>query len=178
MRHFISVNDDKKHNEKNDLLIGRSGVFQQHRIDFYQKYFDHPMCDLGQVNKKGGNTDWIKPKISIEKHLDYKFILSLEGNDVATNLKWIMSSNSIAVSPPLTMETWYMEGKLKPDEHFIEINEKYDNLGDKLQYYLDHEKEAEAIIQNAKTFRSQFDNKNIEKLISLLILKKYFAYIR
>ena len=178
VRHFISVNDDKKYNEKNDLLIGRSGVFQQHRIDFYQKYFDHPMCDLGQVNKKGGNTDWIKPKISIENHLDYKFILSLEGNDVATNLKWIMSSNSIAVSPPLTMETWYMEGKLKPDEHFIEIDEKYDNLGDKLQYYLDHEKEAEAIIQNAKTFRSQFDNKNIEKLISLLILKKYFAYIR
>ncbi len=178
VRHFISVHDDKSFETKNNLLLGRSGVFQQHRIEFYAMYFNHPLCDLGQINKGGGNPDWIKPKTSIENHLNYKFILSLEGNDVATNLKWIMSSNSIAVSPPLTMETWYMEGKLIPDQHFIGISDKYDNLQDKLQYYLDHEKEAKEIIQNAKEFRSQFENKNIEKLISLLILKKYFAYIR
>lgn len=133
---------------------------------------------MGQINENGGNSNWIKPKCSIEQHLDYKFILSLEGNDVATNLKWIMSSNSIAVSPPLKMETWYMEGTLKPDEHFIGINENYDNLEDKIQYYLDHEKETKEIITNAKMYRSQFDYKNVEKLTSLLTLKKYFAYFR
>lgn len=178
VRHFVSVSDDKTFETKKNLMIGRAAVYQQHRIDFYKKYFNHPMCNIGQINKSGGNQDWIKPKTSIDKHLNYKFILSLEGNDVATNLKWIMSSNSLAVSPPLKMETWYMEGKLKSDEHFIGINENYDNLEDQLQYYIDHEKEAKEIILNAKRYRSQFDNKNIENLISLLILKKYFAYIR
>lgn len=177
-RHFVRVKDDKKFNQKKDLLIGRAAVTQKHRIDFYNQYFKNPICDLGQINENGGNSNWIKPKCSIEQHLDYKFILSLEGNDVATNLKWIMSSNSIAVSPPLKMETWYMEGTLKPDEHFIGINENYDNLEDKIQYYLDHEKETKEIITNAKMYRSQFDDKNVEKLTSLLTLKKYFAYFR
>ena len=147
------------------------------KSNFYEKYFHNPLCVLGQVNNNG-NQEWIKPKISIGEHLKNKFILSLEGNDVATNLKWIMSSNSIAVSPPLKMETWYMEGTLKPDEHFIGIDENYENLEEKLQYYIDHEDEALEIIRNAKEYRAQFNDKNVENLISLLVLKKYFDYIR
>lgn len=177
-RHFVSVKDGLNYAEKKNILIGRAGVYQQHRIEFFKKYFNHPLCDLGQVNKNEGNPDWLKPKMSIADHLQYKFILSLEGNDVATNLKWIMSSNSIAVSPPLKMETWFMEGTLKPDEHFIGINEDYNNLPEKLQYYLDHENEAKSIIENAKEHRAQFNNINIENLTSLLVLKKYFEYIR
>lgn len=177
-RHFVSVGDNVKYDDKKNILIGRAAVHQQHRVDFYNQYFDNPICDLGQVNEKGGKPEWIKPKISIEEHLKNKFILSLEGNDVATNLKWIMSSNSIAVSPPLKMETWYMEGTLKPNEHFICIDENYENLADKIQYYLDHPNEAKSIIENAKKYRHQFNNKNIENLVSLLVLKKYFNYIR
>lgn len=178
VRHFISVKDTLHYSEKKDILIGRAGVYQNHRIKFFEKYFNNPMCDLGQVNKNGGNLEWKKPKISIAKHLKNKFVLSLEGNDVATNLKWIMSSNSIAVSPPLKMETWYMEGTLKPNEHFIGIDENYENLEVKLQYYLDHENEAREIIQNANEYRSQFNNKNVERLVSILVLKKYFDLCR
>lgn len=177
-RHFVSVKDELDFAKKKNILIGRAGVYQEHRIKFFEKYFNHALCDLGQVNKNEGNTDWLKPKMSIADHLRYKFILSLEGNDVATNLKWIMSSNSIAVSPPLKMETWYMEGTLKADQHFITINEDYSNLAEKLQYYLDHENESRNIIENAKIYRAQFNNANVEKLTSLLVLKKYFEYIR
>ncbi len=177
-RHFVSVKDNIDFQEKKDLLIGRAAVYQQHRITFYEKYFGNSLCDLGQVNRKGGNPRWIKPKISVSEHLRHKFILSLEGNDVATNLKWIMSSNSIAVSPPLKMESWYMEGILKPDEHFIGIKENYEDLEDKIQYYLDHPKEAKDIIANAKRHRAQFHNKSVENLVSILVLKKYFEYIR
>lgn len=176
-RHFVSVKDSLNFSEKKNIMIGRAAVHQEHRKRFYEKYFHNPLCDLGQVNKNG-NQEWIKPKISIGEHLKNKFILSLEGNDVATNLKWIMSSNSIAVSPPLKMETWYMEGTLKPDEHFIGINKNYENLEEKLQYYIDHENEALEIIRNAKEYRAQFKDKNVENLISLLVLKKYFDYIR
>ena len=47
-------------------------------------------------------------------NLNYKFILAIEGYDVATNLKWIMSSNSLAVMPRPTYATWFMEGTLIP----------------------------------------------------------------
>ena len=174
VRHYVKVNDDIPFADKKNLLIGRSAVYQEHRQKFYSDYFNNPLCDLGQVNKNGGNLEWLKPKISIEKHLKNKFILSLEGNDVATNLKWIMSSNSIAVSPPLKMETWYMEGTLVPNQHFIQLKEDSSDLEEKLQYYIDHPKEAEEIIAEAQKFRSQFENPNKEDLISLLVLQKYF----
>ena len=71
-----------------------------------------------------------------------------------------------------------MEGTLKPNEHFICIDENYNNLEEKIQYFLEHENEALAIIANAKEFRNQFSDRNVEKLISILVLKKYFEYIR
>ena len=42
----------------------------------------------------------------LKKH---KFILCIEGNDVASNLKWVMSSNSVAVMPKPKFESWFME---------------------------------------------------------------------
>ncbi len=177
-RHFVSVEDSLSFDAKKDKMIGRAAVYQEHRYRFYEKYFENPICDLGQVNEKGGNPDWIKPKISIPEHLKYKFILSLEGNDVATNLKWIMSSNSVVVMPKPKIESWYMEGTLKPDEHFICIDEDYENLEEKLNYYLEHQTEAKEILKNAQQYRQKFSNKDKEDLIALLVLKRYFEYIR
>jgi len=175
IRHFVFVNDDKQFQTKRDKLIGRGAIYQSHRIDFYEKYFHHPLCDLGQVNKDQGKPElWYKPKMSLKKHLDYKFILSLQGNDVATNLKWIMSSNSIAVMPKPTIETWFMEGTLVGGKHFIEIKPDFSDLESQLQYYIAHPQVCMTIIENAHEHCSQFFNPDQEKLCSLLVLDKYF----
>lgn len=158
------------------MLIGRGAITQPHRIKFMEQYFNHPLCNLGQVNKKGGDSKWLKPKIPISEHLKYKFILSLEGNDVATNLKWIMSSNSIAVMPKPKYETWFMEGSLIPDHHYICIDDNYTNLEDKLKFYIENPLQAQAILDNANAYVRQFFNKKQEDLISLLVLQKYFYY--
>jgi len=175
-RHFFFLKDRKKFSEKKDMLIGRAHISQPHRMRFMEMYFDHPLCDLGQVNTNSGNLKWLKPRISILDHLDYKFILSLEGNDVATNLKWIMSSNSIAVMPKPKYETWYMEGTLIPDFHYIQIKDDYSDLTERLQYFIDHPELAQAIINNANAYTKQFQNPAREDLISLLVLQKYFYY--
>ncbi len=172
-RHFVWVKNDKDFLLKKTILIGRGAVFQQHRFDFYEKYFNHPLCDLGQVNKIGGNSKWIKPKISIKKHLDYKFILSLEGNDVATNLKWIMSSNSIAVMPKPKYETWFMEGTLEGGKHFIEIKPDYSDLEEQLSFYIANPEKCFEIIKNAHQFCEQFFIKDVEDYCSLKTLEKY-----
>ncbi|SDD81410.1 Glycosyl transferase family 90 [Mucilaginibacter pineti] len=175
-RHFLFINDPVKFEDKKDMLIGRGVMSQPHRMRFMEMYFDNPLCNLGQVNKTGGNTKWLKPKIKISDHLTYKFILSLEGNDVATNLKWIMSSNSIAVMPRPKYETWFMEGRLIPDHHYILIADDYSDLAEKLDYYISHPQAAQTIVHNANAFAKQFKNKPQEDLISLLVLQKYFYY--
>lgn len=178
-RHFVWVKNDKPFHEKKNLLIGRGAIYQQHRFDFYEKYFSHPLCDLGAVGNVGvTKPEWLKPKISIEEHLDYKFILSLQGNDVATNLKWVMSSNSIAVMPKPTIETWFMEGQLIGGEHFIEIKADYSDLEEKLNFYIKNPAECEKILKNAHAHCQQFFDKNKEDLCSLLVLKKYFELMK
>ena len=47
---------------------------------------------------------------SHEQLMRFKYVLSLEGNDVATDLKWRMAQNSVVVMPRPTKETWLMEG--------------------------------------------------------------------
>ncbi|ENT7385234.1 hypothetical protein ACXLUW_000800 [Campylobacter coli] len=37
--------------------------------------------------------------LSKKEQMKYKFIISLEGNDVASNLKWEMNSNSLVLAP-------------------------------------------------------------------------------
>lgn len=173
-RHFVFVKNDKDFLSKKDLMIGRCAVYQPHRYEFFEKYFGHPMVDLAQVNTAGGNPDWYQPKISIEKHLDFKFILSLQGNDVATNLKWIMSSNSIAVMPKPTLETWFMEGTLEGGKHYIEIKPDYSNLEEQLKFYIANPDLCLQILENAHQHCNKFFNKNVEDLCSLLVLEKYF----
>ncbi|RKD91182.1 glycosyl transferase family 90 [Mangrovibacterium diazotrophicum] len=173
-RHFLFVNDPVPFAEKKDMLIGRSAVSQPHRQKFLEMYFDHPMCNVGQINLNEDSHRWQLPKITLREHLNYKFILCLEGNDVATNLKWVMSSNSLAVMPKPIYETWFMEGKLIPDYHYVEIKSDYSDLQERLSYYIEHEDEALQIIQNANNYVKQFKNKKRESLISLMVIKKYF----
>jgi len=175
VRHFMFLKDRKKFQDKKNLLVGRAYVRQPHRIKFWEMYFNHPMCNLGQINRNYiTNPEWIVEPMSIEEHLNFKFILCLEGNDVASNLKWVMSSNSIAVMPEPKYETWFMEGTLIPDYHYIRIKDDYSDLEEKLNYYIEHTGEALTIIENAHKYIDQFRNRKRENLISKLVLAKYF----
>ncbi len=136
-------------------------------------YYQHPLCDVGQVNRDK-NAKFPAPRLTISEHLNYKFILCLEGNDVASNLKWVMSSNSVAVMPKPKYETWFMEGRLLPNHHYILIKDDYSDLEERINYYIQNPNECLKIIDNAHQYINQFKNKDREKLISLLVIQKYF----
>jgi len=174
-RHFMFVEDKTDFRDKMDMLVGRGAIYQPHRIKFWQMYFNHPLCDLGGVGKHPQMPkQWARELMTIGEHLEYKFILCLEGNDVATNLKWVMSSNSVAVMPRPKYETWFMEGRLIPNHHYIEIKPDYSDLEDRLKYYIARPGEAEKIIKNANAWTAQMRDSKREDLISLLVLQKYF----
>ncbi len=173
IRHYMFVNDNRRFEDKKDMLVGRSNAMQEHRVRFLNQYIDNPLCDVGQVNLYR-NEHLIRKRLTVDEHLNYKFILCLEGNDVASNLKWVMSSQSIAVMPEPIYETWFMEGRLIPNYHYIRINDDYSDLEERLNYYIQHTDEALEIIRHANEYVLPFRNKKQEALISILVLKKYF----
>lgn len=106
--------------------------------------------------------------------MEFKFIISLEGNTFASNLIWAMNSNSLVFSPKMRCETWFMEGRLKPNEHFVLIDNE--NLEEKVEYYKTHIKEAKEIIKNAHSYIKQFLDEEKEFHIGILVLAKYFYH--
>ena len=176
VRHFVRIKRDKPfHQKKNQLVFRGKVTYKVKRRKFFEMYFDHPMCDLGDTQQKKINPDeWKVKKTSIHYLLQYKFILAVEGIDVASNLKWVMSSNSLAVMPKPEFETWFMEARLIPDYHYVAIKSDYSDLEEKLNYYIEHEDEALQIIKNAQEYAAQFWDKKREDLISLLVMQKYF----
>ena len=176
LRHFMFVNDTIPFSQKENRSIFRGKIRHSRlRYKFMEMYFGSKICDCGVVGKNEGfPKEWITPKKTIKEHLNYKFIISLEGNDVASNLKWVMSSNSIAVMTRPTCETWFMEGKLIPNYHYILIKDDLSDLEEKLNYYISHPQEAEDIITHAHEYVKQFLDNDREELIQILVANKYF----
>ncbi len=176
VRHFIFVDDCIKFKDKENILLWRGKAHQEHRQYFLNKYYEHPLCDVGQIAKKQDKKEifWEKPKMSIKEQLNYKFILTIEGNDVASNLKWVMSSNSLAFMVKPKYETWFMEGTLISNYHYVLLKDDYSDLEEKIEYYSTHTQEAKDIISNAHKYIEQFKNQEREDVIALKVLEKYF----
>ncbi len=175
VRHFHFINDDRKFSDKKYGAVWRgNGNNSEIRQYFLQNYNHIPAFNIGQRSPIV-DTPWYKGFMSIYDQLDYKFIFCIEGHDVATNLKWAMSSNSICIMPKPRYETWFMEGTLKPDVHYIEVKDDFSDAEEKMSYYSKNETEALKIIENAHNHVEQFKDIKKEKLISLLVLDRYFS---
>ncbi len=174
LRHYYFVNDKISYSEKKNEIVWRGFIHKENRRSLVDKFYNHPKCNIGNIRLHNENPDWEKPFISIEEQLQYKFILSIEGNDVATNLKWIMHSNSLCFMPTPKFETWFMEGKLTPNVHYVHLKDDYSDMLEKMEYYATHEEEALDIIKNAQNWVEMFRDEKLEKTLSLKILEQYF----
>ena len=178
VRHLLFVNDTIDWANKKDCAIFRGKMTgKRERIDFMNKYFGSDICDCGDVSRPSADVlpQWRKPLMPIDEHLKYRYIIALEGNDVASNLKWVMSSNSIAVMPRPTCESWFMEGTLQPNHHYIEIKPDYSDLPERIAYYNEHPNEAKCIIENAHRFVAPFRDAHLQRLIAIGVMEKYLA---
>ncbi|MEF1284779.1 glycosyl transferase family 90 [Vibrio sp. M250220] len=173
-RHFRFVEDRLNFSDKKDAAVFRGAVTQPHRIRFMQEMFDHPLVDAGQSNCSDEHPEWQKPFMSVEEQLQYKFLICLEGNDVASNLKWAMSSNSVVVTPKMKFETWFMEGTLQAGVHYIEVKDDWSDFEEKIQYYIDNPLDAEKIVKNAHDYIAPFKDEKLEQLVCIKTLERYF----
>lgn len=176
VRHFIFVDDKTPFEEKIDKAVWRGKCFRPHRIEFVKKFYDKPFCNVAQINKVDTEVPWRKGRLSLKEQLEYKFLIAIEGNDVASNLKWAMSSNSLVLMNKPKYETWFMEGTLKENFHYVLLKEDYSDMEEKINYYLENIDEAKEIIKNANEYVNQFKNSEREDLISYMVLDKYLRY--
>ena len=178
-RHFVYINDHLQPEEKEDRAIFRGHIgTRENRALFCRMYADNPRVDaadtLPGATEGHKHTSQMKPMMSFYEHLRFRYIMALEGNDVASNLKWIMSSRSAAVMPKPTCETWFMEGRLVGGVHYVEIRPDFSDLEEKMDHYSNHLDELRTIVDNANQYVAQFRDTRRERYIALLVMQKYF----
>lgn len=92
----------------------------------------------------------VGPRIKLDVYLRHKAVIILEGNDVASALKWALYSNSVVMMPRPTFTSWAMEEFLKPWVHYVPIDSDLSNVEERMQWIIDHDEEAYDIAQNGR----------------------------
>lgn len=105
----------------------------------------------------------IKNNLTVEEMLNYKYIVSIPGNDKDSGLNWKLASNSIVLMSPPTIESWLMEGLLQPYVHYVPLKEDYSDLDEIIEWCKTHDKECVEINRCANLFMRQFENMELEK---------------
>ena len=146
-RHFEATNalkDDTPYEKKVPSLIWRGATTGQGlRADYVRELSRAGFnAKFNHVNQK--REKWItSPEmmgefIPFETMQKHRYLLSLEGNDVATNLAYVMASNSIVIMPPPTKETWFRHGLLRPWAHYVPLESPNASLLEERIAWLDN----------------------------------------
>jgi len=120
--------------------------------------------------------------VGVKELLQFKGLIFLEGNDVASGLKWGMLSNSVVLMPPPTITSWAMEELLVPWVHYIPLDPDLKDVEEKVQWMLDHPAGAQEISRRATLWildlyyhpDAMLDKSEIE----IEILRRYRAHFR
>jgi len=178
-RHLTFYRDKRDFHGKNDCAIWRGAAYQKHRISFLEATSSIGSCNVASIHHRGKHF-WSKPPgwMSIQKQLCNKFIFAIEGNDVASNLKWVMGSNSIAIMPKPKYETWFCESFLEPGRHYIEIAEDFSDVEDVLEHYLNNPKVCKEILDEAHLFVSPFRDLTREFQIARQVVERYVEAVQ
>lgn len=156
--------------------------YRSNRRDLVEKFgvTKIPGIDVAVVNWCQGVTPIVSavPRMSIKEQLSCKYIIAAEGNDVASNLKWILASNSVPLMPAPTMRSWCLEDLLEPYVHYVPLAADFSDLEEKYKWCTTHEKECEIIANNGKLWIDQFMDKEREDRLQMRVIKKYFDMVQ
>jgi hypothetical protein len=97
----------------------------------------------------------------------------VEGNDVATNLKWALASNSVVLMPPPRVETFFGEGLLRPYVHYIPLRPDTSDLEDKVRYCEAHLSQCEAVAREGRRYVTRYKDLNSVVSDGVLVLRRH-----
>lgn len=154
-RHLYEVyRSDTVWSKKKDMAIFRgqltgsrdgydktlSDIQNCHNLKRCRLVYDHAnstLIDAALTSTRGrlpdvlNGVELVGEKVRINYLLEYKGIIMIEGNDVASGLKWALLSQSVVLMPPPKHTSWAMEELLQP---WVVSYEKKDGTVDCLSF--------------------------------------------
>ena len=94
----------------------------------------------------------VRPPKTILEQLKYKYILNIEGNDVATGLKWQLVSNSMVFMATPTTVSYAMEDTLIPFVHYVPVRNDYSNLEEMVEWARKNDAQCQWIAEQSNLY--------------------------
>ena len=182
------LDKDIEFNLKKDKCIWRGVATGIHRSDdipnrkkLVTTYYNNKKFDIGYTSllfyKDQLDEKFLKSKMTLDQQLKNKFIISVEGNDVASGLKWQLLSNSVVLMPKPRCVSWLMEDKLEPGYHYILLKDDFSDLEEKYNWCLNNLEVCKKISQNATSYMQMFLDDDNENKIQIELIKRYMQKI-
>lgn len=105
--------------------------------------------------------------------LEFKYVLSVEGDGPCENLPWLLRSNSVVLMAAPTMSSWFLEERLRPFVHYVPLSSDFSDLEEMLEWCKTHDSDCEQISRNATHFMSHFREMYDEEL-EVRVLRSFF----
>jgi len=88
-------------------------------------------------------------RLSREDQLQFKYILVVDGNTLASNGQWAYASGSVPLVITHPETTRWMDTELHPMVNYVPVKYDLSDLVEKIQWLVSHDEDARRIAQNA-----------------------------
>ena len=137
-----------------------------------------PLVDVGFSDVCQGKDEmsgFVKGKMDWKEMLQYRYILSVRGNDKDSGLNWKLSSNSVVLMHPPENTSWLMEPLLKPWVHYVPLRPDFEDVEDKVKWCEANLGMCEQISYNARRYMAMFRNEALEAEVENAVLRAHVA---
>jgi len=144
----------------------------------------HPEIDVGLSNypadfpQEFKDTHKLADRIEVPNMTDKRYLLYVEGNDVASSGSWNLLSTSVVMMRKPTVESMALHGLLQPWVHYIPLKDDFSDLAERMEWCQNNLDECEDIAHRASLFMyhmwpgSMFANK-VGEAVFEQYLKRY-----
>jgi hypothetical protein len=156
------------------------------RCHLVQTHANSSLIDAKLTTTRGrlpdviGNVEMVSPKVKLSYMMEYKGLIMLEGNDVASGLKWALLSQSVVLMSKPTHTSWAMEELLIPWVHYIPLNAKATDVEEKMQWVIDNDEEARRIAERSSLWMEDLvfhpDAARDDRLVKEEMIRRYRAH--
>jgi len=138
------------------------------------KYID---VGFSQIDPEFNSKYELKKMLSVDEMVKYKYLIVLEGNDVASSFVWSFLTNSIVIMPKPKYEMITKQGQVIGGFHYIQIKDDTSDLEEKIIWCESHVEECKQIIENKKKFINCLLSNDLYEMSAKLIENNIVPYI-
>lgn len=172
----------------NRTLTDEEKCMKLERCQLVYKNANSTIIDAKLTNARGRIPDilhgvpLVSDVIKVRDMLKYKGLIIIEGNDVASGLKWALLSQSVVLMAPPKHTSWAMEELLEPWVHYVPLENFGTDVETKMQWIIDNDSAAQQILKRASLWIEDLvfhpDAINDDRRIQREIVRRYRAHFQ